>query len=178
MQYHFACVWDSFLKLRNVWTTPNAWFYILYSHIYFLFIAFHCIAYTQSALNREYTRVLFHLYSFYFSVCMSDLYAYHFVLFCLKNSKFVEHKNRSSQINQFPLFVLCLDTFLMFDWINLMHSAHNWLTIVVNLQFSVISNPKLLYLVLHLLIVDTMEARLDAIKLDLSTYRHSFEFLT
>ena len=118
MQYHFACVWDSFLKLRNVWTTPSVWFYILYSHIYFLFIAFYCIAYTQSALNWEYTLVvLFHFYSFYFSVCMSAICMYS-ILYCFvwrAASLWTQKQVKSNK----PVSAICFMFGHFFDvWLN------------------------------------------------------------
>ena len=133
MQYHIACVWDSFLKLRNVWTTPSVWFYILYSHIYFLFIAFH--------LYRLHTKCIeSRVHSFYFtftrsilaSVCIS------FCIVLLEEQQVCEHKNRSSQINQFPLFVLCLDIFwCLIESIWCIRPTIGWQ--LFNLQFSVIS---------------------------------------
>lgn len=149
--------------MRNVWTTPSVWFYILYSHIYFLFIAFHLYRlHTKCIESRVHSLFYFtftrSILASVWAICM------HIILYCFAwrtASLWTQKQVKSNK----PVSVICFmfGHFLMFDWINLMHSARNWLTIVFNLQFSVISRaiiiyPKLLHLVLHLLIVNTMEA--------------------
>ena len=131
--------------------------YFIFSHLFLIYSILLYRLHTKCIESRVHSLFYFtftrSILASAWAICM------YIILYCFAwrtASLWTQKQVKSNK----PVSVICFmfGHFLMFDWINLMHSAHNWLTIVVNLQFSVISNPKLLYLVLHLLIVDTMEA--------------------